>query len=269
MKKIEHITVTNSYLSTFKKCAAKANFIYHDLLADKSSPALQFGIDFHERAARFYRHGQQSYVRHDNPTKYSEEHMSTIMALYQKSYEDERSNVAMVEQSIIVKLSDRISYKGTIDVATIDGIVRDHKTTGYPKTWAASNLEPSMQLMGYCWLYAQATGKWPTGYEIDLISTDPRDINKGSLFSRLSVDVEPELLDDWKRETLFFIEHSVIPTIEHEQQVRSGAPETCSDWGGCPFKAACTRPLSQQPAIVASFLKQTDNAEKVSVVWAA
>ena len=268
MNKVKHITVTNSYLSQFKTCNAKGNFIYHDLYSDKQSPALLFGIRFHEEAARFYRNQGRKWQSYPSPVKYSEEHFSTIMANYVKNYADEPSEVSMVEQTIVVKLSDRVSYKGTIDIATKSGVVRDHKTTGYVANWAKENLEPSMQLMGYCWLYAQATGQWPSAYEIDLISTDPKDIDKGKLFSRLAVDVEPELLDDWKKETLFFVEQTVIPTIEHGIYTRSGAPKTCNEWGGCPFKPVCTRPLSYQPEILASFLKSSNNSEKIFVEFA-
>lgn len=187
------------------------------------------------------------------------------MNLYQSQYEDEPAEVGMVEQTIIVKLSDRVSYKGTIDIATKAHVVRDHKTTGYPARWASDNLQPSMQLMGYCWLYAQATGQWPSAYEIDLISTDPKDIDKGRLFSRLSVDVEPELLDDWKRETLFYVEKTVIPTIEEGMYSRSGAPKICNEWGGCPFKQVCTGPISRYEDTLSAFLKTTNNSEKILV----
>lgn len=72
---------------------------------------------------------------------------------------------AMVEEKIVAEVSPEVALAGTIDVATVDGRVKDFKTTG--KTKPQSEADTSLQFSQYGLLYRAKTGAFPSGFDME------------------------------------------------------------------------------------------------------
>jgi hypothetical protein len=137
----------------------------------------------------------------------------------------------LVEEKIIVELPNvAVDLAGTIDVSTVQGRLKDFKTSARSKS--QKDADESNQLTLYEYLYEKKTGKKPTGIDLDVLvdlksgpkhqvlSTTRTEADRRALFNRINVMIRA-------RQAGIYAPAGVGSWI--------CSPKWCGYWDTCPY----------------------------------
>lgn len=142
----------------------------------------------------------------------------------------------LVEQKITVRAVEAspegpaVDLVGTLDLSTLDGRIRDLKTT--TRTKSKFDADHSLQFTMYGELYTAATGKAPTGFDLDQIVL----LKKGPEYKTVPTTRGPR-----DRAVLVARINALLAARKHGvfQPAPVGSwwcsPKWCGYWNTCPF----------------------------------
>lgn len=153
-----------------------------------------------------------------------------------------------VELSFQLEFTENIVYCGHLDRVVHYGddlYVMDQKTTGGALgTWYFNSFKPSNQMSGYAF-----AGKAILHSPISGVIIDAAQIQvQGTQFARGFTSRSQEELDEWYE--------GAVVSISHAQHMTEAGhfpmnPNSCGNYGGCPFRQLCSVP----PRVRENFIK--------------
>lgn len=160
-----------------------------------------------------------------------------------------------VEYSFAVELTPDYLYCGHIDrlVEYSGGVyVQDQKTSGATITGKYFlDYSPDVQMSGYA-----MAGQIIFGLPVSGVVIDAAQIAVGfTAFSRGFVSRSPQVLEDFRHETLYWIG---MAKRFHEDQHYPMNTKACGNYGGCEFRDVCRANPANRPGVLASNFVQRD-----------
>lgn len=169
----------------------------------------------------------------------------------------------LVEKMFTAKLTDRITYKGTMDMAAQDfnGNVHgvEHKTTYYLNEAFLNKARMSDQVTGYIFLLQENVHPDVNSVVWNALQTAPRKIQTSpeECFSRTTTRRTPEQMLEWRENTILTVER-MIEDIEREKFVKN-MPDACCAWNSlCAFADVCNSPWASRKEILAAEYLEND-----------
>jgi len=256
--------IDNFALDCYRNCPAYYNWrIIKGLIKPgEKKIAASFGSAFHSGLQVWYENNMSSESKGDAIAKFIDEFALAesveddkrtlakgldILNKYYQRYEPEPYDVVKAEVGISFELGEWL-YKGRIDLIMEERGTRaiygfDHKTTS---DLSRTVVKPHCQITGYVYGLVQQYEN-VLGYMLNMIGvykTDKRrDKDSGHLverdiFLRIPTSRSLEELDEWKRETLWYL-HQVEESLEHNIWPKH-APSYCQAYRGrCPYLDLC------------------------------
>lgn len=173
-----------------------------------------------------------------------------------------------VELVVYEDSQTRVVFFGTIDTVLLNErtnhiVVCDHKTTSSLGQEFIQRIDPNNQYRGYM---AAFHAIWPTHGTRTFMSNGLQVAKTKTAFARQFVEIDDAAVAEW-REWLLDIAYDWYHRTEHSHSFPMSAPDPCTQWGGCQYRAICTTPVSLRENVIRAQYEETldESTEKVVV----